>query len=184
MAVSGPFGDDYLASAAPLRGARALVLVVDRPSPLEDPAVVRLIARAQRALGAPRSTIVTNPFTHPRAASRALCEMPHAGASLSAAGLRPLGSRGTALSGFSATGAVAEAFDVACGLPYESAFKEVVTHSPATPVAPPPLPPAPRPPGCTPCPPQPGIACPLALTPDICEARLATAARPYAADAH
>ncbi len=184
VAVSGPFGDDYLASAAPLRGARAFVLVVDRPSPLEDPASVALLVRAQRGLGAPRTTVVTDPFSDPRVASRALCALPHAGASLSAAGLRALGSHGTAISGFSAAAAVAEAFDVACGLPYERAFREVVTRPAAVPVAPAPAPPAPRPPGCTPCPPEPGIACPLALAPDICEASLAPPMRPQAASAH
>jgi hypothetical protein len=189
VAVRGLFGDDYLASAAPPLGSRgiprALVLVVDRPSPLAQPAKVALHADSLRRLGAPVVAVALDPFTRPRGAMRRLCDVPRSGASLSSATLHALGSRGQPLAGFTTTSAVAEAYDVVCALPYASAFAEVVKQAPAAPVQPPSEPsPPPGPPGCTPCPPRPGIACPLALEPDICVAALAPGTRPAAAGAY
>ena len=57
VAVSGAFGDDYLATAVlrptTKRAPAALVLLVNRPSPLLDPTTVALRISAQRSLGAP-----------------------------------------------------------------------------------------------------------------------------------
>jgi len=187
LGVGGPFGDDYLAGAVALAGsrggARLLVLIVNRPSPLEDPASVRLLVRSRRTLGVPQVERLSDPFSDPRLGGTAICSLRLSGR-LAAGALRALQTRGRALSGFTPAEAVADAYDVACGLPYGSAFKELVTASPSAPSPPAPSPPTPRPPGCTPCPPEPGIACPLALAPDICTAPLAEASRPAAAGAH
>jgi hypothetical protein len=185
LAVSGPFGDDYLAAAAPLAGSptgpRALVVLVNRPSPLLDPAAVRLRVTTWRLLGKAVVRSVSDPFTHPVAGvTPALCDLSPRGAALSASELRPLLARGAALSGVGAAGAVAQAYDVACGLPYTSAFAQDITHggvSTQPPLPPPsPEPPAPAPqPAPTPEQPRegtipgeqcrredrPGVACPL-----------------------
>ncbi|MGH2834230.1 MAG: hypothetical protein ACRDK2_15780 [Solirubrobacteraceae bacterium] len=181
-AVSGPFGDDYMAleavapSATPGM-ARALVLIVNRPSPLLDPVSVRLRLTALGALGEAMTSVLENPLARSSPASRpALCDLAH-GHALSAAQLSTLGSRGTPLSGFDAANAVAQAYDDGCSLPYESAFKVAVQSSggggspPAPEPQPPsPQPPPPGPPHCIPCDPQPGYACPLEASPSICVA--------------
>ena len=210
VSVSGAFGDDYLAVAAPRSGtagaARALILVVDRPSPLLDPLSIHLRLSARRSLGAALTRKVTDPLTRPAGhPSPALCDLlPHGGA-VSGSGLHALGSRGAPLAGFGAADAVAQAYDAACGLPYASAFKQAVEPSsgacptaaapsgalccpataicavpPGSPPAPTPSPaptPTPEPPRCTPCDPPPGYACPLAARPSICAAPLPRSAR-------
>jgi hypothetical protein len=134
VAVRPPFGDDYLVLATPRTGAfdatpEALVLVVNRPSPLLDPEHVGLSLIA-----------------HKRLAGHAVT-----------GGLR-------------AAAAVAQAYDVVCGLPYEASFGHLVAGAapppapsppaptPTPPVTPPP--PSPGPPRCAPCNPSPGYACP------------------------
>jgi hypothetical protein len=210
VSVSGAFGDDYLVVAAPRLGtastARALILVINRPSSLLDPLSVHLRLSARRSLGAALARKVTDPLTrgagHP---SPALCDLPPNGRAVSGSGLHALGSRGAPLAGFGAADAVAQAYDAACGLPYATAFKQAVEPSsgacptaaapggalccpataicavpPGSPPAPTPSPvptPTPEPPRCTPCDPPPGYACPLAARPSICAAPLSRSAR-------
>ena len=156
VAVSGLFGDDYLAVGAPqlaTSGApRALVLLVNRPSPLADPVSVHLRLTALRSLGAPLVRTLADPFTRPAGApTPALCNLPVHGSALSASEVRPLHARGQALAGFDAASAVAQAYDVVCGLPYASSFESAVRQpssaapSPAPPGSPSPAPPVPSP---------------------------------------
>ncbi len=181
LAVSGPFGADYLAAATPRLAtpgaARALVLLVNRPSALEDPASVHLRFAAWRSLGAPAMHTFEDPFARAGSvATPALCDLPVHGSPLAGSELRVLSSRGTALAGFGAVGAIAQAYDLACGLPYAGAFKQAV-EGPSSVSSPPPAPapsPAPSPPvsptpspappvGKLPgegCKPEPGYYCP------------------------
>jgi hypothetical protein len=197
LAVQGPFGDDYLVLATPLVGVgrtpRALVLLVNRPSPLLDPVNVRLRLKARTQLGTPVVRRLADPFKRVASASRpALCDLALHGAALSAAGVRPLSSSGAALSGFDAPAAVAQAYDVVCALPYSSSFAQAVgqpapespSPSPSPSPTPSPTPPAPGPPVCAPCDPAPGFACPLSIGPDICAADVAPGARRAAAGGH
>jgi hypothetical protein len=183
VAVEGAFGDDYLAVATPRLAApgveRALVLLVNRPSPLLDPVYVHVSLVARGALGTPVVRKLANSFARAPSAPRpALCDLGlHGDAALEASALAPLGSRGTPLSGFGAAAAVAQAYDVSCSLSYSSEFASAVGHatseapgSPEAPESPSPPTPVPSPPHCTPCNPQPGYACPLALGPNICVA--------------
>jgi hypothetical protein len=137
VAVSGAFGGDYLVVAAPREGtagsARALILVVDRPSPLLDPLSVHLRVSARRSLGTPLVRQVNDPLTRPPRhppghPNRALCDLPAHGA-LIGSRLRPLSSRGAPLTGFDAAEAVAQAYDAACGLPVASSFMRAVAPS-------------------------------------------------------
>jgi hypothetical protein len=159
VAVTGPFGDDYMVAGAshPSTGVRrALVLLVNRPSPLLDPSSVTLSLSALRSLGEPALRRVADAFAQKAAPTPALCDLPLHGAPLSGSELSVLGSRGAALAGFSAASALAQAYDVACGLAYSSAFARAVEPeaSPAPPVG--------KVPGEG-CVPTPGRACPLAL---------------------
>lgn len=158
LAVSGPFGDDYLASAAlraaAPRGPTVLVLLANRPSQLLDPVTVRLQVTSRSSLGAPvireLANLLTRPGGDPKAA---VCGLPRHGAALTGTQLSVLGTRGSALAGFAATGAVAQAYDLACGLPYASSFKQAVQQ---------PAPPVGKIPGEG-CVPTAGRACPLAV---------------------
>jgi hypothetical protein len=197
VAVRGPFGADYLAVATTRRPGReqALILLVNRPSALEDPADVQLLIKTARSLGAPSVTRVQNPLARSAtAASAALCDpsLAVAGAPLSGAALHALSSRGAPLSGFEVADAVAQGYDAACGLAYEAAFGELVmggappasptppsgppapnpappTPAPPIPTPPAPVPTPPGPPRCAPCDPEPGYACPD-VRPSICVA--------------
>lgn len=197
-AVSGPFGDDYVALAAVAHSAtpgvaRALVLIVNRPSPLLDPFSVHLRLTAHGALGNSTTSVRENPFTSSSPASRpALCDLAH-GQALGATQLSRLDSRGAPLSGFDAANAVAQAYDVVCSLPYASAFKAAVESSGGgspspeptpQPEPPTPQPPLPGPPHCTPCDPRPGYACPLNASPNICVASMRRPTRSVNALAH
>jgi hypothetical protein len=195
LAVRGPFGEDYLVLAIPRVGVgrtpRALVLLVNRPSPLLDPATVSLRLRAGAQLGRPVVRRLADPFARSASASRpALCDLALHGAALSAAEVRPLSSRGTALGGFDAPGAVAQAYDAVCTLPYASAFAQAVgqpgaeSPSPSPGPTPSPAPPTPGPPVCAPCDPAPGFACPLSIGPDVCAADVAPGARRASAGGH
>jgi hypothetical protein len=160
LAVSGPFGDDYLAAATPLArgsaGPRALVVLVNRPSPLLDPAAVHIRVTTWRRLGAAVVWRLTDPFMRTVAgATPALCNLPLRGTTLSASDLRPLFARGVALTDIDAASAVAVAYDVACGLSYKSAFALAVTDA-ATPGPQPPVVPQPSP---IPEPEVPGLQC-------------------------
>lgn len=174
-----PFGDDYMAGAVVARATaggtpRALVLLVNRPSPLDDPVDVRLRVTFARSLGAPSVRELADPFIRGASASRpSLCDLHPAGRALEGSQLTALATRGAALRGFSPASAVAQAYDASCGLPYASAFEQAVEHpssasapEPASPT-PEPAPPAPEPPappvGKLPgegCKPTPGYACP------------------------
>jgi hypothetical protein len=187
IAMEAPFGSDYLAVAAPraalsTTGAQALVLLVNRPSVLEDPVNVRLRLSTRGRLEEHEVWRVENPFAGaPAPAAPDLCDLATRGTALQAGDLAPLRSAGAALAGFGIAAAVAQAYDVACGLPYESAFKQVVTGTAAQPQPGPPQPtppqpqpvppqPTPEPPHCTPCDPQPGYACPLLARASVCVA--------------
>jgi hypothetical protein len=132
-----------------------------------------------------------DPFAHAISAGKpALCDLALHGAALGAAEVRPLLSRGAQLTGFDAASAVAQAYDVVCGLPYTSSFAQAVgqpaSESPSPPPSPTPspAPPVPGPPVCTPCAPAPGYACPLSIGPDICADALASGGRRISANAH
>jgi hypothetical protein len=194
--VSGPFGDDYMVLVAVTPSAtpgvaRALVLLVNRPSPLLDPASVRVRLTAREALGEEITSKLANPLTRSGSAlAPALCDLAR-GQALSGSQLRTLGSRGTPLTGFDAASAVAQAYDAVCSLPYASAFRQAVQASvsggsaPAPQPEPPsPGPPVPGPPHCIPCDPRPGYACPLGVSPSICVASAGRPARLANAGAH
>jgi hypothetical protein len=176
VAAHAPFGDDYMAAVAVAPSAtpgalRALVLLVDRPSPLLDPVFVHLRATATRSLGVAKVRTFANPFTRSSPASRpALCDLRLGGAALAGSQLRELSSRGNAIPGFDAASAVAQAYDVICALPYANSFREAIERSalgegtPAPP-APQPAPPSEsgQPVGKLPgegCKPTPEHACP------------------------
>jgi hypothetical protein len=174
--VGDPFGDDYLAAAAlrlPTPGAlRMLILLVNRPSPLEDPVSVSVRLTAPRALGAPLVLKSADPLSRAAdARTPALCNLPLRGGVLGASEVRLLRSRGQALAGFDAASALAQAYGLVCGLPYASSFEQAlggspVSPSPAPPESTPPVP-SPTPPvGKLPgegCVPTPGYACPAAF---------------------
>jgi hypothetical protein len=167
IAVPGPFGDDYLVSVAARLpgGPRALVLLVNRPSPLLDPADVVLRVTALRTLGAPVVSMLGNPFARAASAPRpSLCDLPLHGGALSASQLSLLRSRGWPLAAYAGASAVAQAYDAACSLPFASSFEQDVTHSASdsSPPAPTPTPPVGKLPGEG-CVPKPGYACPGAV---------------------
>jgi hypothetical protein len=179
LAITAPTGLDYVVGAVTrpaLRGRpRALVLVVNRRprgSLAPDLARIGFTVTAARGLGAPLVLQLSNPFTHPSTgALPALCNLPLPGVSLAAGDLRSVLSRGAALSGFSAETAIAQAYDVVCRRPYDPAFRQGVTQSPAPPCA------AGQasivsccPPNAM-CPPQPCVLCPCGAPP--CAAPLA-----------
>ena len=205
VALAGPGGSDYLALASlahpPRGGARALMLLVNRPSPLLDPLHVRLRARWSATLGALSSTHATDVLRRSALARpAALCGLTRARRPLFASALRALPAGEPALGPFSASAAVAAAYDAACGMPYPLAFRQLVTGSsvggcggaasasgalccppnarcapgpepvPQPAPEPAPPPPSPSPPRCPPCDPRPGYACPLIAQPAICPA--------------
>lgn len=159
------------------RATRALVLLANRATDLEDPVRVSLRASAAGALGAPKVLRARDPFTRPSAKTPALCDLPLHGVALAPAQLLVLGSRGAPLKGFAAAAALAAAYDAVCHLPYASAFKTALAPAstvPSPPTGNPPKPtprpiePVPSPPGCQPCAPTSKLsACPLAR-PTVC----------------
>jgi hypothetical protein len=178
VSVGSPFGDDYLVAAAlqlPTRGGlRVLVVLVNRPSPLLDPVSVSVGIAAPWGLGAPVVRESADPLSRLAGArTPLLCDLALHGAALGASELRTLHTRGQALAGFNAPNALAQAYNLVCGLPYSSAFKQALTSSavpvsPAPPESNPPAPsPVPSPPvGKIPgegCVPTPGYACPGAF---------------------
>ncbi|MHB8531154.1 MAG: hypothetical protein ACYDC2_00385 [Solirubrobacteraceae bacterium] len=131
LAPSGPLGADYLVLGAVLHpgrgGARALVLLVNRPTALLDPARVVLRLRSAGTLGParPRSSanVLARSSSSPRAA---VCDLPLGGKPLAAGGVRTLSAKGAALPGFSAAWALAAAYDAACGLTYPATFEQAI----------------------------------------------------------
>jgi hypothetical protein len=174
VAVSGPLGDDYLAAAALPRtlerdGPAALVLLVNRPSALDDPVDVHLRLLAERSLGTPLTRTLADPFARAASARPKLCDLDLRGRALSGSQLGALSARGAALTGFALAEAVAQAYDAACGLPVAATFARAVRAGagglPAPSPGPTPMPPAPGPPvGKLPgegCEPSAQHACPL-----------------------
>jgi hypothetical protein len=163
--MQSPSGADYLAVATPRARvssseAQVLVLPVNRPSALEDPVSVKLRLSASGRLAEHEVRRAENPFAGTAApAAPDLCDLATDGHALQAGGLTPLQSNGSALGAFDAAAAVAQAYDAACGLPYESAFKQIITGTSVQPQPRPPEP-APAPPEPTPAPPQPQPAPP------------------------
>jgi hypothetical protein len=185
LVAQPPVGDDYIAAATTALNTpgwlRTLVLVVNRPSPLLDPADVHLGVSTRRALGRPVVWKLIDPFSDLAAGlTPALCNLPLRGSTLAGSELRALRAVGQVLPGFNAASAAAQAYDVACGLPFEHAFEVDVVGSSEPAPAPTPVP---RPPGCTPCDPAPGYACPL-TQPSICAAPVEGSARRAAAGSH
>jgi hypothetical protein len=170
LAMRAPFGADYLAAATPsvnlsTGGAQVLVLLVNRPTALEDPVSVELRLSTQGRLAEHRVRGVENPFVETSApAARDLCDLSTRGRTLRASDLAPLRSVGAALDGFSVAAAVAQAYDAVCGLPYEPAFKLVVTSASTQPQPAPPQP-TPTPPQPQPAPPQPAPGPPVGKLP-------------------
>lgn len=177
MAVDGPFGDDYLLAAAlrlaHARTPRVLVLLVNRPSPLLDPVSVHVRLTASRSLGQPSLRLFANPLARGTGIrAPMLCDLALHGSALSASEVRPLRSRGRALAGFAGAEALAQAYDVVCGLPHASSFAESVEHAATSAPIPTEAPaPAPTQPPSSPpppvgklpgegCVPAPGYACP------------------------
>jgi hypothetical protein len=174
VALSGPFGDDYMAAGA-IRtrtpgGPQALVLLVNRPSPLLDPVSVVVALTAGRSLGTPVVHKLADPFTHPEAGSTpALCDLRKHGSALGASEISTLDSHGSSLAGFSAASAVAQAYDVVCGLPYVSSFEQAIR-------APSAAPPVGKIPGEG-CEPEAGRACPMTAGGTVSTAAIAGVGR-------
>jgi hypothetical protein len=178
-------------------GPRALVLAVnERPRGSQAPDLGRIGLRvtAARSFGAPSLRQVVNPLPRPVGAGAvpALCGPAAHRRTLAAGDLRSLLSAGRAPAGFDAAAAVAQAFDIVCGRPYDVAFAQAVTGcgtgfaagccppnalcatptptptpTPAPTPAPAPTPtPTPMPPTCPPCqrPPCTTEVCPLGQT--------------------
>jgi hypothetical protein len=169
------FGSDYLAVAAVRTahgGARALVLLANRPSPLNDPSRPALEVRARRVLGPPAVLGVQNVLARTSSASRPpLCDLSLHGAPLTAGGLSMIGGAGRALTGLGGAQALAQAYDIACDLPNPGTLREALS--------------LPMGGGCTPCDPAPGYACPLvAATTVICAGPVRSGLRAPAGPTH
>ncbi len=165
-------GADYFAVATPARPlgrARvALALVANRPTGLLDPAFVRLRAVAGAGLGAVVVRRIEDPLKGHPSPPPWLCGLASHGA---APQLRALMARGSPIAGLDASGAVEQAFDIACGLPTGPQLEAALAPPGPQPV-PEPGPPPPEAPRCPPCNPRPDYACPLAAAVVVCPARL------------
>jgi hypothetical protein len=179
--VKGAFGDDYVAGAwlSTPAGRRALVLVVNRPSPLLDPSHVQLVLRWQAWLGSPFRRAALNPLAVGAApAPSALCVLEGHDLPLGSVRLHVLGTWGTRISAITPANAIAEAYDASCGRPVESAFAQALSGACSERCEPTPTPPPETaPPGCGRCDPRPGYACPLVATPAVCVASPGSGAR-------
>jgi hypothetical protein len=194
LAVSGPFGSDFLGIAAPRRGRGqpVLAVVANRVSAALDPATVRLRVLWAAPLGTPRLRRLADPLSRPVAhADPALCTLTKNGVALVPQALRSLGARGAPIAGFGTAAAVAEAYDAACGLPVVAGFRRALAGSgvPCQEASgcspqPEPAPPTTEAPKCAPCDPTPGRACPLTARIAFCVAAKDQAASSAAAVAH
>lgn len=163
--------DDAIVLATPAHprgsGRIALLLIANRPTNLAEPVSVRLHALAGPGLGPVVVRRVENPVGRQAAAPARLCGLAAHGR---APALRALGSRGRPITGIGTDGAVAQAFEIACGLPAGPQLQAAL--APAKPVPAPEQPPVlPERPECAPCNPRPGYACPLVARPAYCVAR-------------
>jgi hypothetical protein len=141
-----PLGLDVVDVAAlqprPHGGGRLLVLVVTRASALDTPASVALRVRARVRLASSGVSVLRDVFAVPSpAGTAAVCDVPGTVAGLAAARLRPLYATAAAIPGYGTAAALAEAYDGACGLPVDAAFKSAVTTPPTQPTPTPPTPP-------------------------------------------
>jgi hypothetical protein len=186
--IDGPIGADYIASArvrTSTRKIRVLVFILDRATALMDPARVSLSFRLSGV--APAPGVLEAPEGFPASASMvtpALCQPSRDSSPLSESDLRSTSAAGTPLPGYSAAGAISQAYDATCALSYQAAFEQAVKGTPV-PAPPPPTPSPPvgqPPPGCTPCTAPPEYACPLLATPSVCVA--STTARRTTQPAH
>jgi hypothetical protein len=195
LATRGASGLYYVAGAVTRSSVpgrpRALVLVVNRRprgSLAPDLAAIGVTVSAPRRLGRPLLRQLSNPLTRPSSLTPPLCDLPIRAASLAAADLRALLSRGPTLGGFGAAAAIAQAYNLICHRPHDQAFVQVVTggSTPPCEAAGPTVPCCPPnaicpPPPCPPCPCGPGpcvaasergreavIPCPLASPPIAC----------------
>jgi hypothetical protein len=141
LSLTKPAGLYYVAGARVRRSSsgepRALVVVVNRRprgSLAADRTTIGLRVTGAASLGAPERTQLTNPFpgTVGSTGPGHLCGL---GRNHGAAYLSKLLGPSRSLGGFAATTVVAEAYDVACGLPYDPAFGRAVTGCPTTLVA-------------------------------------------------
>jgi hypothetical protein len=190
LSLSDAPGLYYVAGALvrrpPTGGPRALVLVVNerpRGSLAPDRLRIGLRVRAAQNLGRPSLRRLVNPLTRPAGAAGAVfCGLTAHRRALATDALQGVLAAGRALPGFGAAAAVAEAYDLACGLPSDPAFARAVSGGcggslvagccppnalcavPPAPAPPTPPTPPPPPPACPPCPRPPcqaGTACPL-----------------------
>jgi hypothetical protein len=178
--IDEPIGADYVASAslhtAATHRIQILVLIFDRATALMDPSRVGLRVRLSRPAFSPRVLEAPEGFPASRSTVESvLCRHPPERAPLSEGALRLLSAAGTPLPGYTAVGAISQAYDATCALPYQASFEQAVSGTPAPSPAPPaPSPPVRQPPGCTPCTAPPGYACPLLASPGICIASSTT----------
>jgi hypothetical protein len=194
LSVRGPTGLDYVAGASvrrpPAAGPRTLVLVVNRRprgSLAPDLRRIGVTVTATRSLGAPSLRATSTPVVRPVGGVRPpICRLGLGGRPLGAGALHATLGAGRAIPGFGAAAAVAQAYDLVCGLPYDPAFVSAATGCPTglvagccppnalcaapAPGTPPPVttPPTPPPvitppplPPCPPCPRCAGRPCPL-----------------------
>jgi hypothetical protein len=179
--VKGPFGDDYVAGAwlSTPAGRRALVLVVNRPSPLLDPSNVHLVLSWQARLGSPFRRAALNPLAAGAApAPSALCALEGRGLPLGSVRLHMLGTQGARIGAIAPASAIADAYDTSCGRPVEPAFAQALSRACSERCEPIPTPPPETaPPGCGGCDPRPDYACPLVATPAVCVASPGSGAR-------
>ncbi|HUE25431.1 MAG TPA: hypothetical protein VMP89_01540 [Solirubrobacteraceae bacterium] len=180
----------YEAVAVPRgRAAHAqpvLVLVTNRFTRAEMPVKVRVTVRSAASLGRPVIRVRSHALGVPAARPAGVCSLTRGSVAVGAAALLPLSASGEPLEGFSTAGAVADAYNAVCGLPYSLAFRRAVSGTGAEcaagsscEAAPEPAPapsPGPEQPKCPPCNPKPGYACPLAASPAYCVAAKSEAA--------
>lgn len=178
--IDRPIGADYVASAslhtAATHGIHVLVLILDRATALMDPSLVGMRVRLSRPVSSPNVLEAPEGFPAIRSTIKPLlCEHSLDSAPLREGAVRLLSASGTPLPGYTAAGAISQAYDATCALPYQASFERAVGGTPVpSPAPPPPSPPVGQPPGCTPCTAPPGYACPLFVSPGVCIASSTT----------
>lgn len=182
----GPHGADYLAAGRMRHGHAAelqiTILLLDRATDLMDPVDIELTLHMGRAVGRPYLEQVTDGLAARQSSPSALCH-PHSGqVPLTGSAFEGLYSFGQPLPGFSAEEALAQGYDLSCGLPFQESFKRSVgEQANSTPPIPEPGPPVKEPPSCGPCQAPPGYACPLQAHSSVCVSPAPTRRIPPAA---